>query len=279
MKKRRLTRFLACFLSLALFFSTQISSMATDNTVTETILIDGIQHSFSREETDEKITTLLVVPEKTYQGVFDKDSNTLAVYMLDNSFTEYSLSHSVKEPLFEIPIDLDGNPTIPPIEPKASNVDFFSCRFFLDTIEPVFYYMKYDDNSYSLHVRSREYIRTVPNTPSAIAKRCESFKENAVKADNYFDSAVSATTNNALGLVCPVRAAIANVAGVSIKAYLGTATAADWAGVLISGVSAIPGLSAFGTVYALADVSAKWSLHWASIANTYSDFNYVVDHY
>ena len=83
MKKRRLTRFLACFLSLALFFSTQISSMATDNTVTETILIDGIQHSFSREETDEKITTLLVGPEKTYQGVFDKDSNTLAVYMLE----------------------------------------------------------------------------------------------------------------------------------------------------------------------------------------------------
>ena len=73
MKKQRLTRFLACFLSLTLFFGTQISSMATDNTATETILIDGIQHSFSREETDEQITTLLVGPEKTYQGVFDKD--------------------------------------------------------------------------------------------------------------------------------------------------------------------------------------------------------------
>lgn len=277
-KKRRLTKFLACFLSLALFFSTQVSSMAIENIAAETILIDGIQHSFFREETDEQITTLLIGPEKTYQGVFNKSTSTLAVYMFDDPFTEYSLPFSSKEPLFEILIDLDSSSAISPIEPQASNVDYFSCRFFLDTIEPVFYYMKYDDDSYSLHVRGREYIRTVANTPSAVASRCEAFKTDAVQADNYFDSAVSSSANNALGIFCPVRSFIANVAGVSINAYLGTATAADWAGVLISGVSAIPGLSSFGTVYALADVSAKWSLHWASIANTYSDFNYVLAH-
>lgn len=83
------------------------------------------------------------------------------------------------EPVFEISIDLDSDNSFMSIDTQATNVDYFSCRFFFDTVEPIYYYMKYDDMSYSIHIKSQEYVRTPANIASEIAKQCELFKTNA----------------------------------------------------------------------------------------------------
>lgn len=275
MKKRRLTKFLACFLSLALFFSTQVSSMAIENIAAETILIDGIQHSFFREETDEQITTLLIGPEKTYQGVFNKNTNTLAVYTLDiSAIDSFSSFANSSIPLFEIIVPPASESSSCPIAPQASNVDYFFARIFYSN-EPNYSYIKYDDNSYEIHIKDDRYIDTPANTPSNVASRCETFKEKAVQADSYFDGAVAATTST----ICPTYGSIKTVADIAIKAYTGTMTYRDWAALVVTGVSSLPGLGAFGQLMSAADATSQWSLLFSCMVICRDSFDYVAARY
>lgn len=272
-EKARINK-IPCLLSFSrAFFSTQTSSMATNNTVTETILIDGIQHSFSREETDEHITTLLAGPEKTYQGVFDKDSSTLAVYTLDTSDSRSSFANSTI-PLFEISVTPISEPLSYPIVPQASNVDYFFARIFYSS-EPNYSYIKYDDNSYEIHIKDDRYIDTPANTPSNVVSRCETFKEKAVQSDSYFDGAVAATTST----ICPTYGSIRTVADIAIKAYTGTMTYRDWAALIVTGVSSLPGLTAFGQLMSAADATSQWSLLFSCMVICRDSFDYVAARY
>lgn len=83
MKKKNWRRLVSCLLMLVVFLNTQMSALAVGGEgVEEVIMIEGVEHTFNCIEDGNSITTRVVGPEKTYQGVFDKSMNMLAVYIL-----------------------------------------------------------------------------------------------------------------------------------------------------------------------------------------------------
>lgn len=242
-----------------------------DSINTETVFIKETPYTFSRTETEQQITTLLSSSEKNYQGVFNKATQTLSVYELSSTSSHQTAS---LQPVFEIVVDTTTIPTSTPIQPCKSNVDYFFARIFYST-EPSYSYIKYDDKSYDIHIKNDRYVSTPANTPTAIAQKCETFKEKAVQADTYFDGAVAATTST----VCPTDGSIKTVSDVVINAFTKNITYKDWIALIITGVSSLPHLQAFGQLMSAADATAQWSLLFSCMNICRDSFDYVAARY
>lgn len=249
-------RILSMFLALAMCLTLCVPAFATEEEIT--ITIGGVEYQQTIDEGLRYTTSTLESAEKVYKSVYDKQANVISIYVTTKGISTMS---AAEEPRLVIDLN-EAEALLPsPATPMKSCEVLYYSQF----MGKYYMYTKWDNGSYELLNDTNPIAFTPANTISSMARKCEAYyswiRDLDTDGPAAIDTAVDVAVSNAMGTI-PLWNEINAVCQIMVNTAKGEDSTDEWLALITSAISALPGLSLFGVVMDIGNVS----FHFAFVA-------------
>lgn len=267
-------KIIAIFLTLVMSFTLCVPAFATEETTI--ITIGNTEYEYSVEEGTRYNTSVLESNEKIYTSIYDSLTEEVTIYVTEKTAAPMSVGDE-EEPYLVIDLnEMENLPT--PIMPRKS------CEVLYYSIFMGQYYMytQWDDGSYELLNDTNPIAFTPENTILSMARKCEAYyayiKDLDRDGPDAIDTAIDVAMSNAMGVI-PLWNEINSVCAIMVNAANGEDSTEEWLALIVSGISALPGLSMFGLILDIANVSFRLAMVAEDIFHLNDIYDEVYNYY